>query len=73
MSSERWVRVIAGVFVLLSVILGAPASPVFVSQWFLAFTVFVGFNLLQSGFTCFCPLERILLSMGIRDARACRR
>ncbi len=73
MSSERWVRVIAGVFVLLSVILGAPASPVFISQWFLAFTVFVGFNLLQSGFTCFCPLERVLLSMGIRDARACRR
>ena len=73
MNSERWVRVIAGVFVLLSVILGAPASPVFISQWFLAFTVFVGFNLLQSGFTCFCPLERVLLSMGIRDARACRR
>ena len=73
MNSERWVRVIAGVFVLLSVILGAPASPVFVSQWFLAFTLFVGFNLLQSGFTCFCPLERILMSMGIRDARACRR
>ncbi|MHB8247539.1 MAG: YgaP family membrane protein [Acidithiobacillus sp.] len=73
MNSERWVRVIAGVFVFLSVILGAPASPVFVSQWFLAFTLFVGFNLLQSGFTCFCPLERILMSMGIRDARACRR
>ncbi|WP_437556659.1 YgaP family membrane protein [Acidithiobacillus sulfuriphilus] len=73
MNSERWVRVIAGVFVLLSVILGAPASPVFVSQWFLAFTLFVGFNLLQSGFTCFCPLERMLIAAGVRDARACRR
>lgn len=73
MNSERWVRVIAGIFVLLSVILGAPASPVFVSQWFLAVTLFVGLNLLQSGFTCLCPLERILIATGVRDARVCGR
>ncbi|HUX19456.1 MAG TPA: DUF2892 domain-containing protein [Acidithiobacillus sp.] len=73
MNTERWVRVVAGFFVLLSVVLGAPASPVFVSEWFLAFTLFVGFNLLQSGFTCFCPLDRILLKFGVPGSGACGR
>ena len=73
MNTERWVRVIAGFFVLASVVLGAPASPVFVSEWFLAFTLFVGFNLLQSGFTCFCPLDRILLKLGVPGSGACGR
>ncbi|WP_298170240.1 DUF2892 domain-containing protein [Acidithiobacillus sp.] len=73
MNTERWVRVIAGFFVLASVVLGAPASPVFVSEWFLAFTLFVGFNLLQSGFTCFCPLDRILLKFGVPGSGACGR
>ena len=73
MNTERWVRVVAGFFVLVSVILGAPASPIFVSEWFLAFTLFVGFNLLQSGFTCFCPLDRILLKLGVPGSGACGR
>ena len=73
MNTERWVRVVAGFFVLLSVVLGAPASPVFVSEWFLAFTLFVGFNLLQSGFTCYCPLDRILLKFGVPGSGACGR
>ncbi|MEY2336252.1 YgaP family membrane protein [Acidithiobacillus ferrianus] len=73
MNTERWVRVVAGLFVLASVVLGAPASPVFVSEWFLAFTLFVGFNLLQSGFTCFCPLDRILLKFGVPGSGACGR
>ncbi|WP_163099441.1 DUF2892 domain-containing protein [Acidithiobacillus ferrianus] len=73
MNTERWVRVVAGLFVLASVVLGAPASPIFVSEWFLAFTLFVGFNLLQSGFTCFCPLDRILLKFGVPGSGACGR
>ncbi len=73
MNTERWVRVVAGFFVLISVVLGAPASPIFVSEWFLAFTLFVGFNLLQSGFTCFCPLDRILLKFGVPGSGACGR
>ncbi|MDA8114967.1 MAG: YgaP family membrane protein [Acidithiobacillus sp.] len=73
MNTERWVRVVAGFFVLISVVLGAPASPIFVSEWFLAFTLFVGFNLLQSGFTCFCPLDRILLKLGVPGSGACGR
>jgi hypothetical protein len=44
-----------------------PGSPVFVSPWWLAFTAFVGFNLLQSGFTCWCPLEIILRKLGVRS------
>ncbi|MCK9189092.1 DUF2892 domain-containing protein [Acidithiobacillus sp.] len=73
MNTERWVRVVAGFFVLVTVVLGAPASPIFVSEWFLAFTLFVGFNLLQSGFTCFCPLDRILLQLGVPGSGACGR
>jgi hypothetical protein len=73
MNTERWVRVVAGFFVLVSVVLGAPASPIFVSEWFLAFTLFVGFNLMQSGFTCFCPLDRILLKLGVPGSGACGR
>ncbi|ACH84215.1 MULTISPECIES: YgaP family membrane protein [Acidithiobacillus] len=73
MNTERWVRVVAGFFVLLSVALGAPGSPVFVSEWFLVVTLFVGFNLLQSGFTCFCPLDRILLKFGVPGSGACGR
>jgi DUF2892 family protein len=60
MSNERLVRIFAGAFVLLSLALGVEASPVFVSGHFLWFTVFVGANLFQSGFTGICPLESIL-------------
>ena len=41
-------------------------SPLFVSQWFLAFTAFVGANLLQSGLTKWCMLENILRKLGIQ-------
>ena len=70
MTTERLVRIFAGAFVLISLALGAPASPLFVSQHFLWFTAFVGANLLQSGFTGLCPLESILRRLGVRTARA---
>jgi len=66
MTSWQLVRVFAGMFVLLSVALGAPASPVFVSQWWLAFTLFVGANLLQSGLTQWCLLETIFRKLGLK-------
>jgi hypothetical protein len=66
MTTERWIRVFAGAFVLLSLALGAPASPWFVNANWLWFTAFVGANLLQSGFTRFCPLESILVRIGVR-------
>ncbi|GAA4004798.1 DUF2892 domain-containing protein [Comamonas faecalis] len=65
MTSWRAVRIIAGTFILLSLALGIPGSPVFVSPWWLAFTAFVGANLLQSGFTKWCMLEGILRKLGI--------
>ena len=65
MSLERIIRIFAGSFVLLSLALGVEASPLFVHSGFLWFTAFVGFNLLQSGFTRFCPLEIILKKLGV--------
>lgn len=68
MSTERIVRIVAGTFVLLSLALGVEGSPIFVSANFLWFTAFVGANLLQSGFTRFCPLEIILRRAGLGAA-----
>ncbi len=68
MTTERLVRIFAGTFVLASLGLGVPGSPIFVNQNFLWFTAFVGANLLQSGFTCFCPLETILKKLGVKSA-----
>ena len=68
MTTERLVRIFAGAFVLLSLGLGVPGSPIFVNQNFLWFTAFVGANLLQSGFSCFCPLELILKRLGVKGA-----
>lgn len=64
MTTERIIRVFAGTVILCSLALGAPRSPLFVSSYFLWLTVFVGANLLQSGFTKFCPLEMILKKLG---------
>ena len=69
MTRERIVRIVAGTFVLVSLSLGVDASPIFVSRWFLAFTAFVGANLLQSGFTRFCPLELILKAAGVQSGQ----
>lgn len=66
MSSWQVVRVVAGVFILLSVALGAPSSPIFVSEWWLAFTLFIGVNLLQSGFTRWCLMENIMRKLGFQ-------
>ena len=65
MTTERIIRIMAGSFVLISLALGIEESPLFISRWFLAFTAFVGFNLLQSGFTGFCPPEKLLVKMGL--------
>ncbi|HVK31797.1 MAG TPA: DUF2892 domain-containing protein [Burkholderiaceae bacterium] len=66
MTSWQIVRVLAGTFILFSLALGVPGSPSFVSTWWLAFTVFVGANLLQSGFTRWCLMERILRKLGAK-------
>lgn len=66
MISWQLVRVIAGIFIVLTLALGAPSSPLFVNEWFLAFTLFVGANIFQSGLTRWCLLETILRKIGLK-------
>ena len=65
MNVERYLRLLAGAFVLISVILA-----VTVSRWFLAFTAFVGLNLIQSAFTNWCPMMSLLRKAGVDDRAA---
>ena len=67
MTVERYIRVFAGLFVVLSLLLGVEGSPLFVSKWALGFTAFVGLNLVQSGFTQLCPLATLLRKLGVRE------
>ena len=62
MTIERYLRLIAGFFILLSVALGW-----FVSPWFFLFTAFVGLNLFQSAFTNWCPMMAILRKLGVTE------
>lgn len=66
MTSWQLTRVIAGSFVLLSLALGVPGSPIFHSENWLWFTAFVGANLLQSGLTRWCLMETLLRKLGLR-------
>ena len=60
MNVETWLRLIAGGLVAASVLLG-----IYVSQYFLWFTLFVGVNLFQSAFTGWCPMMTILRKAGV--------
>ena len=60
MTVERALRLIAGVFILLSLALGHYVSP----YWYL-FTAFVGLNLFQSGVTNWCPMMTFLRKLGV--------
>jgi len=63
MSVNRYLRLIAGFFVMLSVLLAWQVSP-----YWLLFTAFVGLNLFQSAFTNWCPMITILKKLGVKDA-----
>jgi len=67
-----WIHVFAGSFILITLALGvdSPANPLFVSRYWLLFTAFVGANLLQFGFSKFCPLGWMLKKLGVRETRA---
>jgi hypothetical protein len=71
MTVERYIRVVAGLFIMVSLALGVEESPMFVSHWALAFTAFVGLNLFQFGFTNFCPMGIILRKLGVPEGTAC--
>jgi hypothetical protein len=66
MTSWQLVRLVAGSLILLSLALGIPGSPIYVSQWFLAIAAFVGANLLQSALTKWCLMETIMRKLGAR-------
>ncbi len=71
MTVNRIVRIIAGFFILLSLGLAHAMGQVDLSQMsWLWFTLFVGANLFQSGFTTFCPLDTILKKLGVSESAA---
>ncbi len=65
MSIERMVLAFAGAVILVSVLLA-----VFVNINWLWLTGFVGANLLQSAFTGFCPLAKMLKKLGKKSGPA---
>ncbi len=63
MTVNSLLHIIAGIFIVTSVVLGFVVSP-----YFFWFTAFVGLNLFQSGFTGWCPMMTILRKLGAREA-----
>ena len=59
-----WIHVFAGLFILISLALG-----IWVHHYWFFFTAFVGANLLQYGFSKFCPLGLILKKLGVPENR----
>jgi len=68
MTIERIMRIMAGSMILLSLALAHSTGQIDLSNlsW-LWFTTFIGLNLLQSGFTGFCPPEFLLKRMGFKE------
>jgi len=62
MTMEKYIRIIAGTFILISV-----ALAIWVSPWWLIWTVLVGANLIQSAFTNWCLAEKILKKFGVKS------
>ena len=62
MTVESMLRLIAGLFIIASVLLG-----MFVDARFLWFTLFVGANLAQSGLSGWCPMMTILRRLGVPE------
>ena len=65
MKVDRWLRLVAGFFVMLSLALGYWVHP----YWYF-FTAFVGLNLFQSAFTNWCPMMTFLRKLGVKDQTA---
>jgi len=71
MNVNQWVRIFAGLFIMLSLGLAHFNGQADLSQMsWLWFTAFVGINLFQSGFTKFCPLEIFLKMAGVKESCA---
>lgn len=67
MSVNDFIKLIAGSFVLISIVLGY-----YLSEYFFLFTAFVALNLIQSSFTKWCLMSTILKKLGVKeDGAAC--
>ncbi len=67
MTAQRLTMTFAGLFILLSLVLGHVMGQINLAKMsWLWFTVFVGLNLTQSGLTGFCPLTKILKALGAK-------
>jgi hypothetical protein len=64
MAVNDWIHVIAGIFILVSLVLGMWGNP-----WWYLFSSFVGANLFQYGFSTFCPMGFILKKLGVPEER----
>ncbi len=67
MNLDRAVMIFAGCVVLAGVTLSYA-----VHQWWIAVTVFAGLNMIQAGFTGFCPAAMVFKAMGLRPGNAFR-
>ncbi len=65
MTIERALRLIAGAFVMATVLLAVVHSP-----YWLLFTAFVGLNLIQASFTGFCPAAIVFKKLGVHGGNA---
>ena len=65
MTIDRLVMMVAGSFMLISLLMSQLHSP----NW-LWFTAFVGVNLFQASITGFCPMAKILKALGVKSGRA---
>ncbi len=70
MTTDRIVRIVAGLMIMLTLALAHFTGQMDMSKvsW-LWLTAFIGLNLFQSGFTTFCPLDSILVKLGVRRAQ----
>ncbi len=62
MTTERWLRLIAGILIMVSIAMGTWLN----HCWF-AFTGFIGLNLFQSAFTNWCPMMWVLERLGTKS------
>ncbi|GMT43867.1 MAG TPA: DUF2892 domain-containing protein [Deltaproteobacteria bacterium] len=62
MKLKNYMRLIPGIFIVISVLLG-----LFDNKWWFVFTLFVGLNMMQSAFTDWCLLEKILKKLGVEE------
>lgn len=67
MNLDRAVMAFAGVVVLISAILSLTVHP-----WWIALTLFAGFNMLQASITGFCPIALVFKKLGVRSGNAFR-